>query len=185
MTEKKTPKPKKAEKTATVTGEELAEYLGLTGRRVRQLKQEGIVIGAANGHYELKASIQNYIEFLKEKVDARNADQLRNDIELEKLLHERVKKRKSELMVAQLENKLHREEDVERVWSNMVVATKARLLAIPVRISPLLVGEDDINEIQAIIKREIYEALNEVADYDPAAFEVKVDAYEREGEDQG
>jgi len=165
-----------------VTADQLGEYLGLTGRRVRQLKTEGIVVGARNSHYDLKTSVKNYIEHLKEKVEGRTSDKIHNDIELEKLLHERIKKRKSELLVEQMEGKLHRAEDVGKVWGNMVVAIKARLQAIPIKTSPQLVDIDDINEVQAILKREIYDVLTELSDYDPAAFEVKgdIDAYEEE-----
>ena len=44
---------------------ELADYIGVTERRVRQLVDEGVVQRAARDRYWLKASIQAYCRYLK------------------------------------------------------------------------------------------------------------------------
>lgn len=48
-----------------VLAKQLAEFLDITDRRVRQLADEGIVVKAARDRYLLKASVQRYCRYLK------------------------------------------------------------------------------------------------------------------------
>ncbi|MBR0034780.1 MAG: hypothetical protein IJP54_03795, partial [Synergistaceae bacterium] len=52
-----------------------------------------------------------------------------------------------------------------KVWTDQVLNAKTHLLAIPMKVGPMLVGQ----ELQVIVKKlkdAIYEALKELADYD-------------------
>jgi hypothetical protein len=57
-------------------------------------------------------------------------------------------------------------EDLDAVWTAHVAAARARLLAMPSKLAPQLVGLD-ANRIQAQIKTEVYAALAELAEYTP------------------
>jgi phage terminase Nu1 subunit (DNA packaging protein) len=156
-----------------VTEAELAEYLGLSTRRIRQLFKEGIVIKSQRGKYDLKESVNKYISTLRdrEKNKDENLEKLKVHKEAELLMHERLKKRKTELVVLQMEKKMHTSEDVEHFWNAMVMAAKSRLTSIPVKVAPSLVGLEDRKEIQSILKREVSDALSELANYDIEQFE--------------
>lgn len=156
-----------------VTEAELAEYLGLSTRRIRQLFKEGIVIKSQRGKYDLKASVNKYINTLRdrEKNQNENLEKLKISKEAETLMHERLKKRKTELVVLQMEKKMHTSADVEYFWNAMVMSAKSRLTSIPVKVAPSLVGLEDRKEIQTILKREVTEALSELANYDIEQFE--------------
>lgn len=151
-----------------VTEVELAECLGLSTRRIRQLFKESVAVKSQRGKYDLTASVKNYINLLRqnEKKNADSLEKLKTAKEATTLQHEQLKKRKTELLVNQMEKKLHRAEDVEYFWNAMVLSVKSRLTAIPVKCAPVLVGIEDRKEIQAILKREVAEALNEIAEYD-------------------
>ena len=157
-----------------VTEVELSEYLGLSTRRIRQLFKEGVVVKSQRGRYDLKASVLGYINSIRQQEKKKDADleKLKLSKEAESLMHERLKKRKTELVVLEMEKKLHRSEDVEYFWNAMVLAAKSRLTAIPVKCAPILVGIEDRKEIQSILKREVSEALNEIANYDVDKFDV-------------
>ena len=156
-----------------VTEAELAEYLGLSTRRIRQLFKEGIAIKSQRGKYDLKESVKKYINTLRdrEKKQNDNLEKLKISKEAESLMHERLKKRKTELVVLQMEKKMHTSEDVEHFWNAMVMAAKSRLTSIPVKVAPSLVGLEDRKEIQSILKREVSDALSELANYDIEQFE--------------
>ena len=156
-----------------VTEVELAEYLGLSTRRIRQLFKEGVVIKSQRGKYDLKASVLGYINSIRQDSKKKDVDleKLKISREAESLMHERLKKRKTELEVLNLEKKMHRSEDVEYFWNAMVLAAKSRITSIPVKCAPILVGIEDRKEIQSILKREISEALSELANYDIDSFE--------------
>lgn len=157
-----------------VSEAELAECLGLSNRRIRQLASEDVVVKSRRGKYDLKRSVLGYINMLKqqEKKKDESLEKLKISKEAESLLHEKLKKRKTELVVEQMEKKLHKSEDVEYFWNAMVLSAKSRLTAIPVKCSPILVGIEDRKEIQSILKREIADALNEIANYDVNKFDV-------------
>ena len=159
-----------------VTEVELAEYLGLSTRRIRQLFKEGVVIKSQRGKYDLKNSVLGYINSIRQQEKKKDVDleKLKISREAESLMHERLKKRKTELVVLEMEKKLHRSEDVEYFWNSMVLAAKSRLTSIPVKCAPLLVGIEDRKEIQAILKREVSDALNELADYDVENFDMNI-----------
>ena len=150
-----------------VAADVLANCLGITPRRVQLLAKQGAVVKLRRGVYDLEKSVQSYIayklESLEESQEQKNLDEIRAD-------HERWKMRKTQLAVQLLEGKLHRAEDVERVWTQSAAAVRSRLLGIPVKAAPQVAGMEDAGEIQQVLQREVAEALNEIAGYDPADF---------------
>lgn len=167
-----------------VTEVELAEYLGLSTRRIRQLVKEGVCVKSQRGRYDLKGSVLGYINSIRQDDRQKTTDieKLKLTREAEQLMHERLKKRKTELEVSKLEKKMHTSEDVEYFWNAMVLAAKAKITAIPVKCAPVLVGIEDRKEIQSILKREISEALSELANYDIDKFESDYDDVLEDGE---
>lgn len=166
-----------------VTEKELAEkYLGLSDRRIRQLFKEGVLVKSQRGKYDLQKSVLGYINHIraKEKSQSESIEKLKIAKEAESLTHERLKKRKTELQVLQIEKKLHAQEDVEYFWNTMVLAAKSRITAIPVKVAPILVGIEDRKEVQSILKREINDALNEISEYDVSQFDKE---FEEDGDE--
>lgn len=161
----------------------LANCLGITPRRVQLLAKQGAVVKLRRGVYDLEKSVQSYItyklESLEESQEQKSLDEIRAD-------HERWKMRKTQLAVQLLEGKLHRAEDVERVWSQSAAAVRSRLLGIPVKAAPQVAGMEDAGEIQQVLQREVAEALNEIAGYDPADFAdpLPLEEVEADGDDQ-
>ncbi len=156
----------------TVNSATLEKIIGVSDRRIRQLAEEGIVIRAAKGRYKLKDSIMNYILTLKVAMEAAGTDSPDGELDLEeeKAIHERVKRHISELKLQVMKGELHRSGDVERVMTDMLVSIRARLLAMPTKLAPLLVARNDVGYIRTAINREVLEALNELKDYNPKDF---------------
>lgn len=150
-----------------VAADVLANCLGITPRRVQLLAKQGAVVKLRRGIYDLEKSVQSYISYklesLEESQEQKSLDEIRAD-------HERWKMRKTQLAVQLLEGKLHRAEDVERVWTQSAAAVRSRLLGIPVKAAPQVAGMEDAGEIQQVLQREVAEALTEIAGYDPADF---------------
>ena len=51
--------------TIAVTAAQLAALLDITPRRLRQLRDEGVVLAEGRGIYSLQASVIGYIKFLR------------------------------------------------------------------------------------------------------------------------
>jgi phage terminase Nu1 subunit (DNA packaging protein) len=150
-----------------VTTAEISEIFGLSDRRVQQLVKEGALVKVSRGKYDLKASVQRYIEYIKEQAEKteEELDQTR-----EKTLLIRANRQKVELELQIMRGELHRSEDVRRVMNDMLGAFRARVLAIPSKVAPRLIAQTNAAVIQNIIKNEVYEALQELSEYDPHIF---------------
>lgn len=155
----------------TVSAAVLGGIFGVTDRRVRQMAEEGIIIRAAKGRYNLVESLKNYILSLKLAAEGATMDGPDGEINLdeEKGLHERVKRHISELKLQTMKGELHKAEDVERVMSDMLAAFKTRIMNIPSKVAPML-EDRDAGYIKERLTNEVTEALNELKDYDPKAF---------------
>lgn len=150
-----------------VSTKEISEILGLSDRRIRQLEKEGALVKIGHGKFDLKASVQKYIEFIKEQ--AKKTEEELN-LTKEKTLLTRANRQKVELELQIMRGELHRSEDVRRVMNDMLTAFRARCLAIPSKAAPRLQAQTDVAVIQDIIKKEVYEALTELSDYNPEVF---------------
>lgn len=150
-----------------VRGKDLAAIFGVTDRRIRQLTKDGILPQVGRGKYVLGDAIQSYIKHLQERVKeaAKSVDP--KDLQKELTRLRKAQADKAELEVAEYQGKLHRAEDVEAEWTEMLSNFRAKMLALPTKLAPMLAMQDDIQEVQAMLKAGIYEALQELSEYDP------------------
>lgn len=142
---------------------ELASILGLTDSRIRQLERGGILTKLERGKYDLASSVQGYCAYLKEEAEQPEGM-------TEKDLLDRTRRKKIELEIQIMQGELHRAGDVQRVMNNMLGTFRSRCLSIPYKLAPQLLAVTDLPVIQATIKKDIYEALTELSDYDPSVF---------------
>lgn len=149
-----------------VSTKEISEILGLTDRRIRQLESEGSLVKISRGKFDLPASIQKYIETIKEQ--SISDDEL--DLTKEKTLLTRANRMKVEMELKIIQGEVHRSEDVEKVMNDMLSSFRAQLLVIPGKAAPRLVGQTEIEPIKSILKNFIHEALQELSDYNPSVF---------------
>lgn len=147
---------------------ELAEILGLSDRRIRQLEQEGVISKISRGKFDLPQAVQQYIAWIKTQAAAKSEEEL--DLRKEKTLLTRATRQKVELELQIMRGELHRSEDVRRVMHDMLGAFRARCLSIPSKAAPRIQGQTDLAVIQDVIKKEVYEALAELSEYDPEVF---------------
>ncbi len=150
-----------------VNTQTLAECLGVSKRQIGKLTEDGVIVRVSRGSYDLGVSIKGYIEF---RIAGTKSKRAGRSLESVKTEHELLKMRKTELHVKLMEGQLHRAKDVEQIWTAMAAAVKGRLLGIPVKLAPQLEGLEDRAEIQKKIAREVEDALNEIAAYDPADY---------------
>lgn len=158
---------KKGIENQVIQGKDLAAIFGLSTRRIRQLTQEGVLPQVGRGKYVLGEAVQSYIAHLQEKIReaAKSVDP--KDLQKELTRLRKAQADKAELEVAEYQGQLHRAEDVEAVWTEMLSNFRARMLAMPTKLAPIVALQDDVQEVQAQLKDAIYEALQELSEYDP------------------
>lgn len=76
---------------------------------------------------------------------------------------EKLKADKAALEVAKLHGELIEVDVVKETWTKHVAAARARLLALPRKIAPIVKPLKTTREIEAAIKLEVYEALTELS----------------------
>lgn len=155
-----------------VSSNVLADLFGLTTRWIRQLSEEGVLKKTGRGRYNLQENIKSYIVYLKTnqnlKQEIKDDDEL--DADIEKALLVRRQREKLDLEIAAIRGTMHFSKDVETVMNDMLANFRAKILAMPTKVAPLLLARDDISEIQQLLQEEFFEALKELASYDPSLF---------------
>ena len=140
------------------TSKVVAQWLCLTERRVRQLRDEGVIVEARPGLYELQPTVARYITYI-------------GGAGKETLTNERMKLTRAKREAAELENELrkgevHRTEDIERGIKSMFLNLRSRFLARPAKLSPTLatMGGNQTGIFDEL-KQAIDEILEEMSDY--------------------
>lgn len=152
----------------TVKLKELAKIIGLSERHLQRLSQEGIIKKNDKGKYLLYQSIQNYINYLKEIENTPQQlqeEKLKNEIEYLK-----TRDKKENIKIKILESDLHESNDVKRVMNNIIAGFKGQLQTLPYKLAPLLIGIDNLGELQEIILDNINNVLKELSEYDKSKF---------------
>jgi len=160
------------------TDKVVADFLDLTPRRVRQLRDEGVIAEKAVGLYDLRAAVRQYVTYL------RNHD--RADLNDERAMLTRCKRE-----AVEMENELRRgvllnSEEVEKGIKAVCLSIRSRILTLPAKLAPKL-AEMGGNQAGIFdeLKRAVDESLEELSRFDlAAAMEEGSDGGQEEGLDR-
>lgn len=151
--------------------------LGITGRRVRQLAEDGTLEKAGRGKYNLAKCVRQYSD---SKEAASDEDMMK--LNRQKLNAEvRFKKAKADIArmeADELEGRMHRSEDVAAMTTDLIYSIRAALLALPGRLAVNVTSAQSAAEASEIIRREVFDVMDELRryEYDPKAYEERVRA---------
>jgi len=152
--------PKTTEIPTAADVNTIAEVFGLTPRSIQNLEKQGIAVRVAHGQYDLVASVRNYITSLQAEASPEDSEFA--------VARTRVYRARAEILEAQsqaLRGQLHDAELVKEVVTEGISDIRAKFLAIPTRLAPILADEPDPAKCSEIIKNAIYEALTECSKY--------------------
>lgn len=166
----------KCDEVLVCTTAHLSKMYGVSERQIYNQTDNGIAVKIGANKYDCVKSVSNYIKKMRDQEKLRNQtpEQIKAETEAVKLEHEKLKARKTELQVLELEGKLHYEEDVKALWNDIIVAAKSKLSSIGVKLALQLKGETDEGVIQDLIDREVYDALKELSEYNSSDFEAEM-----------
>jgi phage terminase Nu1 subunit (DNA packaging protein) len=169
-------------KALTIDKGQLAQLLDITPRHVQRLTGDGILTRARDvdgkellGRYELIANVRSYIKYLR--LQARLDDASESKYIMLRNAKMSADSETATLKLAIFKSSLHKADDVEFIMTNMFTAMKSRLLAIPSRVTRLVIGQTSFQVIYDLVYTEIELALRELADYNPQMFRRQNDAY--------
>ena len=158
-----------------VTSSELACVLGITGRNIRQLVEDG-QLEKVDGRFILSDSVQRYVAF-KSK---RNKDDEEKRLEKTRLTAD-VTMKASKAQIAKMEadelrGKMHRSEDVAAMTEDLIYTIRGSLMALPGRLAVDVATVTTPAEAAEIIRKEVHALMRELANYqyDPEKYEERV-----------
>lgn len=169
------------DKDIIVNTDTVAGILGYTRQRVNQLAKEGILEKKAPGRWPLLLNIKKYINYIR-TTKIETDEQVNTMYWEEKALHEKAKREISELKLAKLVNRMHDAHDVETCLTGMLITFRNRILGMPSKLAPQLLGISNLAEIQELLDKELREILTELSEYDAAMFAGGEDIEEEDDE---
>src|ERR671913_163957 len=145
-----------------VSAPELGDWLGLTDRSVRDLAADGTIPRSRRGRYPLKVCVRAYCAHAREVAAGRTSQ----DGELD-IVAERARLAKEQADKLEMENAAARGELLPRghvvsALQAVFARCRARLLSLPTKLAPLIVGEESPAVVQNRITQGVHEALEEL-----------------------
>jgi phage terminase Nu1 subunit (DNA packaging protein) len=167
-------KEKLEQKPRIVGIKQLAQFLNLTPSRIQQLVQEGLP-KKLRGKYDQDVCVGWYIRYLQNLVATKavvgeGGAVLANERQ-ERLRLLSADADLTEIKVARERGQLVLIDEVEKEMADLILTTKARVLAVAPRVAPELVGETSRVMVQAKIEKALKEALVQLE-----RVEVRIDA---------
>lgn len=147
-----------------VTEKELASILNISEGRIRSLVTEGVLTRAYRGQYNEKECVKQYISYLQEIARKREKPVSSEDADYNEQ-RARLTKLQADKAELDLDIRLGQYVKTEAVTSeleNVFINMRAKLLSLPGRAASELLGVKKQTEMQAILKKIIYEALDEL-----------------------
>jgi len=145
-----------------LTRRELAEFTGFATGTLSKWAKDGMPVlrDGASGS-EWRADSQMVVAWMLERERSRVADSADVSEQRARLL--KAQAAHAELDLAKRRGELMEGHLVEKYWGAMASAFRARCLLIPGMSAPLVRGKPPA-EAEGIIRKLVYEALNELAD---------------------
>lgn len=160
-----------------VDAKKLKTLLGFENvRRIQQLTQDGVIDtieinnnGRKVRRYDLWPTAKKYISYLQDKAagrDIKKAAASKNEEKLQaEIDYKRAKARIAELELDEIEGRMHRAEDVESMTTDLCLAIRSALLALPGRLATDMAEINDPSLIATRIKEEVVDILEELSNY--------------------
>lgn len=158
---------------ALYTSKAVAEVLGVTERRVRELRDEGVLSEERPGIFNMKTVVKQYLTYkIGDKDDSSRLTAARAD-------REEIRGKIEKMKMEEAKGDLHRTEDVERGLKAIFANFKNRLETIPTKYAKTMAQLTDPVEAHDILQKAVEEALIELSNPDVALAEP-----EKEPEDE-
>lgn len=141
-----------------VTAAELATYFECSAVYVSVLTKEKDMPKEKDG-YNLKDATRWYIKFLRD--EKKNGSNPETEAKIRQLT---AKASLTELELAKEREELLTVEDAIQVISESLTSIKSTLMSLPSRIAPQVLNMSTASEIEALVKKIINEALDELSE---------------------
>ena len=158
------------------TSNVVADWLAVTPRRVRQLRDEGVIAEKAPGLYDLQSCVVRYISYLRKGNGSTNL----ND---ERAMLTKAKREAADMENEERRGNLHSTGDIEKCLAALCLNMRGRFSGLPAKLSGELaqMGGNQAG-IHDKLKAAIDETLEELSHFN-VAFAIRSGEDEEEGDE--
>lgn len=146
-----------------MTKKQLADIAGYSYHRLHDIEsllpENQKFFVKVDGGYDLALFVQRWVAY-----NVNKASEPSTSLDGVKADHERIKMQKTEIEVQRLLGEYVSVQDAYRVWSNVAGTVANRFVNLAKKLAPSLVMIGDPDIIEAIIDRDVREALTMIAD---------------------
>ena len=159
-----------------VSTTELACVLGITGRRIRQLTEDGDLDKVERGRFNLCDSVQKYIKLLSRREISGDDATLEKAKKKAEVTLKASKAQIAKLEADELKGKMHRSEDVAAMTEDLIYTIRGALIALPGRLAVDVAATSTAAEAAEVIRKEVHKVMRELSayQYDPEKYEERV-----------
>jgi phage terminase Nu1 subunit (DNA packaging protein) len=145
-----------------VSKAELAIILGNNEKTIFRWQKEGLPIEQQGSRgKESKFDTEKVIHWLMNRSNSTDEELKKSRIRMANAQAE-----KTEIEIEEMRNNLIALDKMKDLWAGVLGKFRARILSIPSRLTPQIAIQRDPKMIEKLIKEALYEALNELAEYD-------------------
>ena len=148
-----------------VSAAEVADWLQISTRRVRELRADKVLPGGPNDPYDLKACVQAYSAHNR-PASGRNAaggSASAETLDAARVRLINLQADAREMLNAQMRGEAVLAEDLEVVVGAIVDGIRARVLALPTRAAPVILGLDSLAEVRDKMTELVHEVCGSLA----------------------
>jgi phage terminase Nu1 subunit (DNA packaging protein) len=146
-----------------VSKAELSLILGNNEKTIFRWLKEGLPIEEQGSRgKESKFDTEKVINWLLTR--SNNTDE---ELKKSRIRMANAQAEKTEIEIDEMRGNLIALDKMKQLWAGVLAKFRARILSIPSRLTPQIAIQRDPKMTEKLIKDALYEALNELAEYDP------------------
>jgi phage terminase Nu1 subunit (DNA packaging protein) len=148
-----------------LTGTELGEILGISARRVRELRDDKVIPDNGSGQYVLGPSVAAYCGHIRPASGraAAGGSDAATGLDAARIRLINLQADAREMLNAQMRGEAVLAEDLEVVVGTIVDGVRARVLALPTRAAPAVLGLDSLAEVRDKLTELVHEVCGSLA----------------------
>ena len=140
------------------TSKAVGEWLGITDRQVRNLRDQGVLSEVRPGVFDMKVCVRQYLNFKTGGKDGQAR------LVAARAEREETRGKIEKMRMEEAQGNLHRTEEVERALKTIFANFKNRLETIPTKYASTMAQLTDPAEAHDILQKAVQEALVELSD---------------------
>lgn len=142
--------------------EAVSKILGITTRRIRDLAKDGILPPIAGNKIDFPMACMKYIAYIKKLGEGGGSLSLTD----ERTRLTKINADRKDLQLQKEKGELLHVDTVMALQGGVLKNIRQRLLSLPVKLATLSYGSASIAETESVIRKGIYEVLDEIREID-------------------